>query len=59
MSVGEAFERVLCAAQADAGWAYERLYHDLAPAVYGYLRVHGAREPEDLASEGSCVPSGG
>ncbi len=51
MSIGEAFDPVLAAAQADAGWAYERLYQDLAPAVLGYLRVQGAREPEDLTSE--------
>lgn len=51
MSIGEAFDPVLCAAQANAGWAYERLYRDVAPAVLGYLRVQGAREPEDLTSE--------
>ena len=51
MSIGEAFIPVLSAAQADAGWAYERLYQDLAPAVLGYLRAQGAREPEDLTSE--------
>ncbi len=51
MSIGEAFDPVLSAARADAGWAYERLYQDLAPAVLGFLRVHGAREPEDLTSE--------
>jgi RNA polymerase sigma-70 factor (ECF subfamily) len=27
------------------------LYRDLAPSVTGYLRLHGAAEPEDLASE--------
>jgi RNA polymerase sigma factor (sigma-70 family) len=51
MSIGEAFDPVLAAAQCDAGWAYDRLYRDLAPTVLGYLRVQGAREPEDLTSE--------
>ena len=27
------------------------LYRDLAPSVTGYLRLHGAPEPDDLASE--------
>jgi RNA polymerase sigma-70 factor (ECF subfamily) len=51
MSIGEAFVPILAAAQSDAGWAYERLYRDLAPVVFGYLRHQGAREPEDLTSE--------
>ena len=51
MATGEAFEQVLAAAQTGAGWAFEVLYRDLAPAVTGYLRLHGAAEPDDLASE--------
>src|SRR5919205_1900892 len=51
MRTGPAFEQVLAAAQAGAGWAFEVLYRDLAPAVTGYLRLHGAAEPDDLASE--------
>ncbi len=47
----ESFESILSAARGDAGWAYERLYRDLSPAVRGYLRLQGAREPEDLTSE--------
>jgi RNA polymerase sigma-70 factor, ECF subfamily len=31
--------------------ALEALYRDTAPAVLGYLRAQGAREPEDVASE--------
>jgi RNA polymerase sigma factor (sigma-70 family) len=42
---------VLSAAQADAAWAYERLYRMLSPSVCGYLRVQGAADPEDLTSE--------
>jgi len=48
---GLPFDDVLAAAQAGAGWAFEVLYRDLSPAVTGYLRLHGAAEPDDLASE--------
>ena len=50
--LGEAaFADVLVAAKADAPWAFERLYDELAPAVAGFLRLRGAREPEDLTNE--------
>ena len=49
--LGAQFEQVLTAAQAGAGWAAERLWRCLAPAVAGYLRVQGASEPDDLTSE--------
>jgi RNA polymerase sigma factor (sigma-70 family) len=51
MRTGLAFDDVLSAAQAGAAWAFEVLYRDLAPSVTGYLRLHGAAEPDDLASE--------
>src|SRR4051812_49748043 len=51
MRTGLPFDDVLAAAQAGAAWAFEVLYRDLAPAVTGYLRLHGATEPGDLASE--------
>jgi RNA polymerase sigma-70 factor (ECF subfamily) len=51
MGTGLPFDDVLAAAQAGAAWAFEVLYRDLSPAVTGYLRVHGALEPDDLASE--------
>ena len=51
VALDESFESILSAARGDAGWAYERLYRDLSPAVCGYLRLQGAREPEDLTSE--------
>jgi RNA polymerase sigma factor (sigma-70 family) len=51
MATGLPFDDVLAAAQAGAGWAFEVLYRDLSPAVTGYLRLHGAAEPDDLASE--------
>jgi RNA polymerase sigma factor (sigma-70 family) len=51
MRTGLPFDDVLAAARAGAGWAFEVLYRDLAPSVTGYLRLHGALEPDDLASE--------
>jgi RNA polymerase sigma factor (sigma-70 family) len=51
MRTGLVFDDVLAAAQAGAGWAFEVLYKDLAPSVTAYLRLHGAAEPDDLASE--------
>ena len=49
--VVDAFDSVLSAARAGADWAWERLYADLAGSVIGYLRVHGAADPEDVAGE--------
>jgi RNA polymerase sigma factor (sigma-70 family) len=51
MRTGLPFDDVLAAAQAGAAWAFEVLYRDLSPSVTGYLRMHGAAEPDDLASE--------
>src|SRR3712207_1472036 len=51
MATGPVFDDVLAAAQAGAAWAFEVLYRDLSPAVTGYLRLHGAPDPDDLASE--------
>lgn len=42
---------VLTAARAGAEWAWSQIYEDLAPKVVGYLRAHGAPEPEDVAGE--------
>lgn len=48
---GAGFDGVLAAAQEGSGWAFERLWHAFAPSVTGYLRLQGAAEPEDLASD--------
>jgi RNA polymerase sigma factor (sigma-70 family) len=48
---GEGFDAVLAAAQAGAGWAFERLWRTFAPSVTGYLRLQGAAEPDDVANE--------
>ena len=47
----DAFDSVLAAARAGADWAWERIYADLSGSIVGYLRVHGAAEPEDLTGE--------
>jgi RNA polymerase sigma factor (sigma-70 family) len=51
LPIGTTFPEVLAAAQAGAGWAFEVIYRDLAPVLTGYLRLQGAAEPDDLASE--------
>lgn len=51
MTLGLGFNGVLAAAQAGAAWAFQALYEDLAPVVTGYLRLHGASDPDDVASE--------
>jgi RNA polymerase sigma-70 factor (ECF subfamily) len=51
MRTGLPFDDVLAAARTGAAWAFEVLYRDLAPVVTGYLRLHGAAEPDDVASE--------
>ncbi|MCV2489697.1 sigma-70 family RNA polymerase sigma factor [Geodermatophilus sp. YIM 151500] len=51
MRTGLPFDDVLAAAQAGAAWAFEVFYRDLSPVVTGYLRLHGAADPDDLASE--------
>jgi RNA polymerase sigma-70 factor (ECF subfamily) len=51
MRTGLPFDDVLAAGRVGAAWAFEVLYRDLAPVVTGYLRLHGAAEPDDLTSE--------
>lgn len=46
-----AFDSVLAAARAGADWAWERIYADLSGPVVGYLRAHGAADPDDLTGE--------
>jgi RNA polymerase sigma-70 factor (ECF subfamily) len=47
----DAFDDVLSAARAGTEWAWTRIYDEMAPKVVGYLRAHGAADPEDLAGE--------
>lgn len=51
VSLDDEFAPVLDAARAGADWAWTRLYEDLAPVVLGYLRAHGAANPEDVLGE--------
>jgi RNA polymerase sigma-70 factor (ECF subfamily) len=48
---GDAFPQVLVAAQADAPWAYQRLFEWLGPPVVGYLRGQSADDAEGLAND--------
>ena len=45
------FDQVLHAARHGDEDAWAELYGDLAPVVLGYLRGHGAPDPEDLLGE--------
>jgi len=51
MPIADRFEQVLAAARAGVEPAWRELYDELSPAVLGYLRARGAREPEDLTGE--------
>lgn len=51
MSLDDEFAPLLDAARAGADWAWTRLYEDLAPVVFGYLRARGAAEPEEVLGE--------
>jgi DNA-directed RNA polymerase specialized sigma24 family protein len=51
LALSKDFDAVLDAARSGAPWAFERLYADFSSAVGGYLRLRGAAEPDDLASE--------
>ena len=47
----DGFDDVLRSARAGAEWAWARIYEELAPKIVGYLRAHGAADPEDVAGE--------
>lgn len=51
MPLGDHFGTTLAAARTGAEWAWRELYDDLAPVLLGYLRQHGAPDPEDLLGE--------
>jgi RNA polymerase sigma-70 factor (ECF subfamily) len=51
VALGGGFEQVLIAAQANAGWAFTRLYQSLAGAVAAYVRAQGIFPPDDITSE--------
>jgi RNA polymerase sigma factor (sigma-70 family) len=45
------FPAILDAARRGEAWAFREIHGALAPAVAGFMRVHGAPEPDDLTSE--------
>ena len=49
--LGHAFDGVLSAAQANAGWAFKLLFDAFAPTVAGYARSQGATDPDGLTNE--------
>lgn len=51
MPIGAAFPSVLAAAQANAPWAFERVYREFAPALAGFLRLQGLTDADDVVSE--------
>ena len=51
MGLEGAFDAVLAAAQANAGWAFSRLHESLAPAVTAYVRAQGVRDADDVVNE--------
>ena len=48
---GAAWETVLPAAQAGAGWAFTRLFEAFGGPVAGYLRNQSVADPDGLANE--------
>lgn len=47
----EQLDALVDAARAGGGWAFERLWRELAPPVAGYLRGRGVPEADDVTSE--------
>ena len=48
---GATFDEVLAAAHAGGGWAFERFYRWLSPAVLSYVRGQGLADPEDVVGD--------
>jgi RNA polymerase sigma factor (sigma-70 family) len=51
LSIEDQFTTTLAAARANAGWAFEWLFHTFAPRVHGYLRSHGVTEPDEVTND--------
>ena len=47
----EQLDALVDAARAGGGWAFERLWRELAPSVAGYLRGRGVPDADDVTSE--------
>lgn len=48
---GQNFETTIAAARQGAEWAWTAIYRELAPSVRGYVRSHGAPDPDDVTGE--------
>ncbi|MPZ61276.1 MAG: sigma-70 family RNA polymerase sigma factor [Propionibacteriales bacterium] len=48
---GHFFAAMLAAAQTSSGWAFEQVFRTYAPRVRGYVRAHGAVEPDELTND--------
>lgn len=51
LDTGDDLDGAVQAAQQSLEWGWTKLYTALAPAITGYLRAQGAREPDDLTGE--------
>lgn len=51
LPIEDQFTITLTAARANAGWAFEWLFHTFAPRVHGYLRSHGVTEPDEVTND--------
>lgn len=51
MSLNAGFSGVLAAAQEGADWAWELLIRDISGSLFGFFRVRGADDPDDLVGE--------
>jgi RNA polymerase sigma-70 factor, ECF subfamily len=47
----EDLDQLVAAARSGGGWAFGRLWEQLAPAVAAYLRSRGVRDADDVTSE--------
>jgi RNA polymerase sigma-70 factor (ECF subfamily) len=51
IDLSDTFPALLQAARDGESWAFERIYLDYASLVIGYVRAHGARDPEDMTQD--------
>lgn len=49
--IGSQFPEVLGAAQEGAEWAWNRLYHSIAPQLAGYARAKQAPDPDEVVGD--------
>ncbi|HVQ87296.1 MAG TPA: sigma-70 family RNA polymerase sigma factor, partial [Actinomycetes bacterium] len=47
----DTLDSLVAAARSGGGWAFGRLWEELAPAVAGYMRARGVPDADDVTSE--------